>query len=96
MLRFIFTIFFPIFSISHSNVIHREICVEDFSATTASRILAFGTNVGYDLLYCVKENQPPADYHSIYLSIFSLSPVNFSVTDFSAPMKDSLQILCIP
>ena len=27
------------------------------------RILKFGTNVGYDLLYCVKENQPAAAYH---------------------------------
>ena len=46
---------FSLFSISHSNVIHREICVKDFSGTTAPRILKFGTNVGYDLLYCVKE-----------------------------------------
>ena len=34
------------------------------------RILKFGTNVGYDLLYCVKENQHAAAYHSLYLSIF--------------------------
>ena len=59
MLRFIFTIFFH-FSFSHSNVIHREICVKDFSGTTAPRILKFGTNVGVDLLYCVKENQHAA------------------------------------
>ena len=32
--------------------------------------LCFGTNVGYDLLYCVRENQPPAIYHFLYLSIF--------------------------
>ena len=56
LLRFIFTIFF-LFSISHSNVIHREICVKDFSGTAAHRILKFGTNVGYDLLYCVRESQ---------------------------------------
>ena len=68
MLRFIFTIFF-LFSISHSNVIHREICVKDFSGTTVPRILKFGTNVGYDL-YCIKENQHAAAYHSLYLSIF--------------------------
>ena len=42
----------------------------DFSGTTAPRILKFGTNVGYDLLYCVKENQPPSPYRSLYLSIF--------------------------
>ena len=34
------------------------------------RILKFGTNAGYDLLYCVKENQHAAAYHSLYLSIF--------------------------
>ena len=34
------------------------------------RILKFGTNVGYDLLYCVRENQHSAPYHSPYLSIF--------------------------
>ena len=39
---------FSIFSISHSNVIHRESCVKDFSGTTAPRIFKFGTNVGYD------------------------------------------------
>ena len=42
-----------LFSISHSSVIHREICVKDFSGTTAPRILKFVTNVGYDLLCCV-------------------------------------------
>ena len=61
---------FFLFSISHSTVIHREICVKDFSGTTGPRILKFGTNVGYDLLYCVKENQPAAAYHSLYLLIF--------------------------
>ena len=29
--------------------------VKDFSATTAPRVFKFGTNIGYDLLYCVKE-----------------------------------------
>ena len=61
---------FFLFSISHSNAIHREICVKYFSGTTAPRILKFGTNVGYDLLYCVRENQHAAAYHSPYLSIF--------------------------
>ena len=36
------------------------------------RILKFGTTVGYDLLYCVKENQHAAPNHSPYLSIFFL------------------------
>ena len=61
---------FFLFSTSHSNVIHREICVKDFSGTTAPRILKFGTNVANDLLYCVRENQHAAAYHTPYLSIF--------------------------
>ena len=65
------------FSISHSNVIYREICVKDFSGTTVPRILKLGTNVGYDLLYRVKENQHAAAYHSPYLSIFLYLQANF-------------------
>ena len=61
---------FFLFFIPHSNVIHREICVKDFSGTTSPRILKFGTNVEYDLLYCVRENQHSAAYHSSYLSIY--------------------------
>ena len=41
------------------------------------RILKFGTNVGHDLLYCVKENQHCAAYHSPYLSIFLSLQANF-------------------
>ena len=40
--------FFFLFSISHSNEMHREICFKGFSGTTAPRILKFGTNIGYD------------------------------------------------
>ena len=77
MLRLIFAFFFH-FSISHSTVIHREICVKDFSGTTAPRILKFGTNVGYDLFHCVRENQPPDAYHFLkYLSIFLSLQSNF-------------------
>ena len=32
-------------------------------------ILKFGINVGYDLLYCRKENQLSPAYHFLYLSI---------------------------
>ena len=62
-----FCLLFPFFLFfnSHSNVIHRDICVKDFSGTTVPRILKFGTNVGYDLLYCVKENQHTATYYSL-------------------------------
>ena len=48
--------------------------VKDFSGTTEPRILKFGTNVGYNLLYCVRANQPPPAYHSLYLSIFLSLP----------------------
>ena len=74
-----FCLLFPffLFSISHSNVIHWEICVKNSSGTTAPRILKFGTNVGYDLLYCVRENQPPAAYHFLYWSIFLSLQLNF-------------------
>ena len=44
--------------------------VKDFSGTTEPRILKFGTNVGYNLLYCVREKQPPPAYHAHYTSIF--------------------------
>ena len=56
---------------------YRVICVSDFSGTTVPRILKFGTNVGYDLLYCVKENQHAAAYHSPYLCIFLSLQANF-------------------
>ena len=80
MMRFILPSFsmFP-FSVTHSNVIHREICVKDFSGTTAPRILKFGTNVGYNLLYCVKENQSAALINPLFIH-FSFSPINLFVT----------------
>ena len=34
------------------------------------RILKFGTNIGYDKLYCVIKNQPHMAYQFLYLSIF--------------------------
>ena len=66
-----------IFSISHSNIIHREICVKDFSGITAPRILKFGANVGYFFLHCVRENQPPDANRFLYLSIFLSLQSNF-------------------
>ena len=60
---------FSFLSISYSNVMHKKF-VKDLSGTVAPRILKFGTNIEYDLLYCVKENQHPHAYHSLYLSFF--------------------------
>ena len=70
--------------------------VKDFSGTTAPRILKFGTNVGFDLLYCVKENQPPPAYHSLYLSIFSLSNKHFRHRNLGSYESQSLRILYTP
>ena len=85
--------FFLLLFISHYNIIHREICVKDFSGTAVPRNLKFGTNVGYELLCCVRENQHAAAYYSPYLSIFLSLQANVSVTNFSASMRASLQIL---
>ena len=41
------------------------------------RIFKFVTNVGYDLLYCVKENRYAAAYCFPYLSIFLSLQANF-------------------
>ena len=65
---------------------HMEICVKDFLESTAPRILKYDTNIGYDLLYCVRENQHPHADHSLYLSIFSFSNKIF-ITHFSVPMR---------
>ena len=89
----LFTFF--LFSISHSNVIHREICVKDFSGTTVPRILTFGSNVGCDLLYCVKENQPAAAYHCLICPFFFLSKKIFCYKFLRFYENQSLQILYI-
>ena len=74
-----FCLLFPffLFTISQSNVIHREICVKDFPGTAAPRIFKFGTNVVYDLLHCVRENQPPDMFHFLYFSTFLSIQSNF-------------------
>ena len=94
ILWLIFAFFFH-FSISHSNVIHvqREICVKHFSETTAPRILKFGTNVGYDLLYCVKENQHAALIIPFIYSFFFLSKQIICYKFLSFYESQSLQIL---
>ena len=68
--------------------------INDFSETTEPRILKFGTDVGYNFLYCVRENQPPPACHPLYLS-FSFSQIKVSVTDFSASMRAKVFKFCI-
>ena len=93
----IFCLLFPffLFSISHSNVIHRELCVKDFSGTTAPRILKFGTNIGYDLLLCVRENQPPDSYCSFICPFFFLSNQIFCYRFLGFYESQSLLKFCI-
>ena len=64
---------FDFFSISHSSLMHREICVKNFTGTTAPRISKFGTNIGYDHLYRVRKNQHTYVYYSLYLFIIDFS-----------------------
>ena len=74
---------------------YREFCIQYFSEITAPWNLKFYTNIEYEyvLLYYVRENQFPDAYHSPYLFFFS--PINFCVTDFSAPMRATVFKLCI-
>ena len=67
---------------------------KDFSGTTLPRIFKVGTNIEYDLLYCVRESQLHA-YHSLYLYIFLFLQQFFFSTDFSALMRAKVFKLCI-
>ena len=49
-----------------------------------------GTKLDSDELYCVTKEQPHIAYQSFYLFIFSFSPMEISVTDFSAPIGASV------
>ena len=78
MLKFLLTFLLSFFSVSQSSIMHREICVKDFSGTNAPLISKLGTNIGYDHLYRVRKNQHPHVYHSLYLSIFLFLQQNIS------------------
>ena len=69
--------------------------VRDFSATTWVRILKFGTKLDSDELYCVTKEQPLFAYQSLYLFNFSFSPMEISVTDFSAPIGTMVFKFCV-
>ena len=58
-------------------------------------ILKFGTKLDSDELYCVTKKQPRIAYQSLFLFIFSFSPMDISVTDFSAPFGASVFKFCV-
>ena len=92
MIEFCLLFPFSFFSISHSNVIHREICVNDFSGTTVPRILKFATNVEYDLL-CKVESVCCCLSFPLFVH-FSFSKHIFCYKFLSVYENQSLQI-CI-
>ena len=57
-------------------------------------ILIFGTKLDSDQMNCVTKKQPHIAYQSLYLFIF-LFPMEISVTDFSAPIRDSVFKFCV-
>ena len=68
--------------------------IKDFSATTWVRILEFGTKLDSDELYCVTKTA--TDCSSVPLFVhFSFSPMEISVTDFSAPIGASVLKFCV-
>ena len=61
--------------------------VKDFSATTATRILKFGTNVEYDfVVLCKRESACTCLSFPLFVH-FSFSPIKFFVTVDLAPMR---------
>ena len=78
--------FVPSFSISHSNVIHREICVKDSSGTTVPEILKFGTKWVWLVVLCKRESAYCCLSFSLFFH-FSFSPSKFSITNFLASMR---------
>ena len=100
--------FFFLLSLLYNTYGHFSVKV--FSATTWVRILKFGTKPDSDELYFVTKGQPHFAYQSLYLFIFlslqwkflsqisqllSFSPMEISVTDFSAPIRASGLKFCV-
>ena len=68
--------------------------VKDFSVTTWVTILKFGTKLDSYELYFVTKKKTHIAYPSFYLFIF-FSPMEISVTDFSAPIGASVLKFCV-
>ena len=58
-----------------------------------TRILKFGTNIGYDKLYCVIKNQPNRAYQFLYLFIYLSFQLFHHIS--SASMSDTVFKFCI-
>ena len=71
-----------------------KIFVKDFSATTWVRILKFGTKLDSDELYCVTKAATFCLSVPLFVH-FSFSPMEISVTDFSAPIGASVFKFCL-
>ena len=81
----------PFFHLSLS-VMRRDIYVKDFPRTTEARILKFGTNIGFDYLYCVRDSASSCLSFPLFAH-FSFPPITNFITDVSGPTTASLQIL---
>ena len=68
--------------------------VKDFSSTTWVRILKFGTKLDSDELYRVTKTATYCLSVPLFVH-FSFSPMEISVTDFSAPIGASVLKFCI-
>ena len=72
----------------------KHFLVKDFSAITWVRILKFGTKLDSDELYCVTKTATCCLSVPLFVH-FSFSPMEISVTDFSAPIGASVFNFCV-
>ena len=69
--------------------------VKDFSATILVRILKLSTKLDSDELYCVTKKKATYCLPVPLFVHFSFSPMEISVTDFSAPIGASVLKFCV-
>ena len=68
--------------------------VKYFSANTGHKILKFGPKLETDELYCVTKTAIYCIVMPLFIH-FSFSPMEISVTDFSAPIRASVLKFCV-